>query len=134
MKSARRSDAVGTLSRDGFTLIEIIVVIAVISILAGLLLGVSKYADRATKRARAKSDVEGIANRLSDYFVENGRFPASLKDITNMTAALSYDTNGLPLDPWGNPYEYSISSAISYRLYSLGPDMTNDADNIIAGK
>ena len=117
-----------------FTLIEMLVVIAIIAIMAGMMVGVSKYANRAMKESSAHSEVERMANCLQDYFVNNGCFPNSLTEITNnLSSSFDFNTNNIPLDPWDNEYVYTNSS-LSYTLYSCGPDGTNSNDDISPGK
>ena len=120
---------------NAFTLIEMLVVITIIAIMAGMMVGISKYANRAMRESSAHSEVERMANCLQDYFVNNGCFPNSLTKITNnLSSSFDFNNAGTPLDPWDNEYVYTNSS-LSYTLYSCGPDgldgaITNNTDNI----
>ncbi len=80
----------------GFTLIELMVVIAIIATLAGIAVPIiASYVDRA-KIARAKSEIRLIANEIQAFFSDNERYPDDLSEI------------GLAgmVDPYGNPYQY----------------------------
>jgi general secretion pathway protein G len=80
----------------GFTLLELIVVIAIIGILAGI--GIPRYyiyLEKA-KITRVISELKMLEREILVYEVDNGFLPTSLEEIGR---------GGL-LDPWGNPYQY----------------------------
>jgi general secretion pathway protein G len=82
--------------RAGFTLIEVMLVVAIIGILAAL--GFSKYLDfiERARAVKAVVDIKYLSDEIKGYRVAVGSFPASLAD-------LQLD----PLtDPWGGAYEY----------------------------
>ena len=101
-------------SRRGFTLIELMVVILILSILAALIIPrlVSHTAD--AKKAKAASDIATLSSLLQQYQLDNGNFPATEDglqalvtkpgDATNWKGP--YSTKGIPNDPWGNAYVY----------------------------
>ena len=118
-----------------------IAVFAIIIFLVSLIIGVSKYANRAAKENTARSDIQQISNILQDYFVNQGRYPASLAAVGNrLKDTFSRYSGGDLLDPWQNPYHYVTNSAYSYTLLSRGADgqmgsTAADADNIcVSGK
>lgn len=133
-------------TKSGFSLLEMIAVLAIIFFLVALLIGVSKYANRAAKENAARSDIQRIGNVLQDYFVERGRYPSSLRAVSNdLTETVTRWANDEPLDPWHNPYCYrpetnSEGQCYSYTLFSCGKDgragsSNTDADNItVSGK
>jgi general secretion pathway protein G len=114
---------------SGWTLLQLLVGLAILGILATLALsGRSDYADRV-KITQAKQDINVIALALDDMRLEQGKLPSSLADIGM----------GNMRDPWGNPYFYlNIQTAkgngklrkdrnlvpinTDYDLYSSGPD------------
>lgn len=113
----------------GFTLIELMVTIAVIGILAGI--GMSSYMhsiDQA-KITKAIADIAVLEKEIITFYLVNKRYPDSLAEIGRDTF----------LDPWGNPYSYlNIETAkgkgamrkdhflvplnTDFDLYSLGKD------------
>jgi len=119
-----------------------IAVFAVILFLVSMVIGVSKYANRAARENAARGEIQQMANLLQDYFVNQGRYPATLAALgaTGLSDIFPEYSGGSVRDPWQNPYRYTTNSAHSYTLFSTGPDGTNgtpdlDADNIhVSGK
>jgi general secretion pathway protein G len=86
----------------GFTIIEIIIVIAILGTLAGIALPIfANYLD-GVKVTRAIADIKVIEKEILAFSVDNERFPENLAEI------------GLDniLDPYGNPYQYQPSTYI----------------------
>jgi len=127
--------------RAGFTLIEILVVIAVISILAALVApNVFRHVGTA-KDAAAKSQMEMIGAALDAYRLDNGRYPSTDQGLEALWAAPTveprplnwrgpYLRKAVPQDPWGNPYAYEspMETARGFALFSLG------ADGVVGGE
>lgn len=122
--------------RAGFTLIEILVVIAVISILAALVApNVFQHVGSA-KDAAARSQIEMLGAALDAYRLDNGRYPTSSQGLDALWQVPTaeprpsnwrgpYLRKAVPLDPWGNPYVYASpgeSNPRGYDLVSLGAD------------
>ena len=123
-------------SRPGFTLIEILVVIAVISLLAALVApNVFKHVGTA-KDATAKSQIEMLGAALDSYRLDNGRYPTSEQGLAALWETPTteprpnnwrgpYLRKAVPNDPWGNPYVYlspGENSKQGYDLMSYGAD------------
>lgn len=86
-------------ARSGLTLVELIVVLAVIGILATMAMPVFTEYMALTKKSACASDLHTIDKTITAYAIDNGNvLPASLSD-TGM---------GELLDPWKHPYEYQI--------------------------
>jgi len=82
---------------DGFTLIEILVVISIITILAGLTISTFSYAQTSAGRNRAKAEVNGLSVAIESYKIDNGDYPrdATAKaatDTLDATKSISGDT------------------------------------------
>lgn len=117
-----------------FTLIELMVVIAVIGVLAGLSMGIAGYARRKAQEGKARGEIEKLQYVLQDYLMENGIYPVNLGLVTNMMP----DDVDIQ-DPWKNDYVYVRTSTSGFRLYSKGIDGKDgtdedNADNIEAGR
>lgn len=122
--------------RGGFTLIEILVVIVVISLLAALV-APNVFQNLGTaKDAAAKSQIEMLSGALDLYRLDNGRYPTTsqgLEALWEMPATQPVPTNwngpylrkAIPLDPWKNPYVYVSPGELNpngFDLMSLGAD------------
>lgn len=118
----------------GFTLIEIMVVVAILGILAALI--VPKVIGRSDEArvVAAKQDIGTLMQALKLYRLDNQRYPSSEQGlnalVTRPTVAPippNWKAGGyldrLPRDPWGNPYQYlapGLHGEID--VFSLGAD------------
>ena len=131
-------------SRRGFTLVEIMLVVIIMGVLAGMIL--PRFAGRTEQAriARAKSDIASISLALDLYELDLGSYPSSLVELTTKEppSTLSDDAKehfngpylkkGLPNDPWGRSYQFNPQSehGQDYDLYSLGPDGKPGNDDV----
>ncbi len=119
-------------NQRGFTLLEIIVVVAIIAILAAYI--APKLAGRVddARISKAKSDIRVLESSLELYKLDNFSYPSSeqgLDALVNQPAGdlKSWRKGGyirkLSKDPWGNDYQYSFpGSNGEFDIYSLGAD------------
>ena len=99
--------------KRGFTLIELMVVIAIIVLLAGIMIpNYIKQMDKA-KMAKTRADIEILIKAVNLYRIDSGEFPSSLTDLTSGTHP--YLARGIPKTPWEGDYTYSLGSN-SYTL------------------
>ena len=98
-------------SNKGFTLIEIMIVIAIIGCLSAIALpNYLKYKNNA-RIAVAVTDIRMIEKQIALFVFDNaGQLPNSLNDLT---------TIGVVNDPWGNPYRYLRIGGV----FPIGPVM-----------
>lgn len=118
--------------RKGFTLLELMAVMVIVAIMAGL--GAKGYslARRKAKEGQAVADLQKMRTALEEFRAEFGRYPAQ-DQLGSVPHAdfLSEQVEHLSFkDPWGGDYMYVCSTRFSYGLWSLGQDVENDADNI----
>ena len=115
----------------GFTLIEVMVVIVILSILAAII--VPRIMDRPDKAriVKAQADIHALESALNLYRLDNHNYPstdAGLDALVQKPAdAPSWKEGGyidrLPKDPWGKPYQYlNPGTHGSIDIFSLGAD------------
>lgn len=122
----------GKRSRAGFTLVELLLVVAILGILAGVVVvNVSGHSDRA-RVAATRASISGIKTAIDAYEVEASRLPESLDVLTAATEdrAGYLDKENLN-DAWGTPFQYKKTSNFEYEIRSAGPDaQMNTADDV----
>jgi prepilin-type N-terminal cleavage/methylation domain-containing protein len=95
--------------RKAFTLVELLIVIAIIAILAAMLLPVINVAEQHAKKTQAKLECSNIANAIQEYESDYSRFPVSsavqASGFTNFTYGNTFQT------PSGTPY--AVGSSIN---------------------
>jgi len=130
-----------------FTLVEILVVVAIIGLLAGLLFTNTGKIFSDNQGQIAKIFVrDSFRTTLVRYKMDLGDYPSTAEGLNALLVAPSNaadrwhgpyaEVNGskLPLDPWGEPYQYRFPGTHNkdgYDLYSKGPDkVEGTADDI----
>ncbi len=123
--------------KGGFTLIEILLVVVIIGILAGIALPKLSGHTRRAEITRARAEIENIGTALAQYEMDMGEFPRSLQELVTSPGSDRWNgpylPKGVPNDPWRRPYVYVFPgqrNPRSYDLYSLGPDGVESADDI----
>ncbi|CAB3790058.1 type II secretion system major pseudopilin GspG [Paraburkholderia fynbosensis] len=119
LSNTRRTDIAGSRSRRqrGFTLIEIMVVIAILGILAALIVPKIMSRPDEARRVAAKQDIGTMMQALKLYRLDNGRYPTQEQGLRALIEKPSADPvpsnwkdggylERLPNDPWGNAYQY----------------------------
>lgn len=118
-------------SQRGVTLLEMIVVLVIIALIAGLVgVRLVSQVDRS-KSVAAKAQIQMLKNAVESVRADIGRLPTTeegLKLLVEAPADMTnwfgpYIENDVPTDPWGAPYIYEPDpNSRTYFLYSLGDD------------
>ncbi len=132
----------------GFTLIELMVVVIILGILAGLVIPRIVGKPEEARRIKAKIQIQNFEKALRLFYLDNGFYPSTEQGLKALIAKPTtgriprhYRRGGyleghkIPKDPWGNPYIY-ISPGVhdkDFDIISLGADGEeggegNDAD------
>ena len=120
----------------GFTLIELMVVIIILGVLAGLIIPRVMGRPDEARQAKAKIQMESMESALKLYKLDNGNYPTTeqgLKALVEPPAAGNLPKNWrqggylekgkVPKDPWGNDFVYvSPGSHGDFDLMCLGKD------------
>lgn len=139
-KSSRRH-------QRAFTLLEILVVLAIIGLLVGLVVSNTDKIFGQSQEAVAKIFVrDSMKTPLVRYRIDMGDYPATNEGLAALITApgsgaekwrgpyLEGTGGKAPLDPWGQPYEYrypGVKNVGGYDLFSKGVDKTAEtADDI----
>jgi general secretion pathway protein G len=113
----------------GFSLVELLIVIAIIGTIASIAVAIYRAALEESRRTRTIGDIKAIEADLILHYTQTRTFPESLAEVGH----------GQRRDPWGTPYQYLSFATIKgkgkmrkdrflvpinsdYDLYSMGPD------------
>ena len=122
---------------DGFSLMELVVVIIIMGLLLGLV--APKFFGKLDKAAigTAKAQIELLGAALDSFRLDVGRYPTTEEGL-NALREKPHDTKDwdgpylpkpVPLDPWDRPYRYKCPGDHGdYDLYSLGRDGTEGGE------
>jgi len=119
---------------QGFTLIEVMVVVVILGILAAVV--VPRIMDRpdTARITKAQQDIRVLEGALNLYKLDNHFYPSTEQGLDALVQQPSGDPeprnwkqggyiDRLPVDPWGNPYQYLNPGAHgTIDIYSLGAD------------
>jgi general secretion pathway protein G len=134
-------------NRRGFTLTEILLVVIIIGVLAGMIIPNLSGKSEQAKRAAAKADIEAnLSMGLDMYELDNGGYPTTAQGLKALVQKPSeppvpeaWDGSYLkkkviPKDPWKHPYVYAAPgkhNTETYDLSSLGADGVESSDDIV---
>ena len=129
----------------GFTLIEMLVVLVIIGMLAGLV-GPKLFTKVDESKVKtAQAQIKMLKGTLEGLRLDIGRFPTESEGLILLTSPPSdeklktrwrgpYLDEALPKDPWGNAYQYSLPGANgqAFALFSFGADGKRGGENFDA--
>jgi general secretion pathway protein G len=124
---------------EGFTLIEIMAVVLIMGMLAGIVGTVVIDRINQARTSTARAQIKQIESALTFYQMDNSRFPTTeqgLEALVDQPSAGPEARNwrpggylqggAVPTDPWGEPYQYESPGEMnvhSFDLWTLGADV-----------
>ena len=119
------------INEKGFTLIELMVVLVILGILAGLIMPRIIGKPEEARRMKARIQIQSIEQALKMFYIDNGFYPSTDQGLSALveqpeTGQTSrkwreggyLDKGKVPLDPWGNSYVY-LSPGVNSKEYDL---------------
>jgi general secretion pathway protein G len=114
-----------TVGKNGFTLIEVMIVIVILGVLAALIVPKVMSRPDEARAVAARQDIATIMQAMKLYRLDNRNYPSVEQGLVALVKKPEVDPlppnwksyiERLPLDPWGNPYQY------------LNPGLHSDVD------
>ncbi len=129
-------------SRAAFTLMEVLLVLVILVVLGSLAVGMFTGAQKKANLNAAQTQVDAISHECDRYNLDMNGFPpdlSALRTVPQVANANSwagpYIDRDIPLDPWGNPYQYQFPGSRHGNekpdIWSWGPDLQNGTDDDI---
>lgn len=122
-----KGNNISSVRGKGFTLIELLIVIVILGLLMSLVAPTMFSKVGSTKTKTAAVQMEMISTALDTYRLDMGDYPSTLNELRSSTKPQwdgPYLPKDVPLDPWNNPYIYTVpgENGQPYSMKSYGKD------------
>jgi general secretion pathway protein G len=135
LKKISKAGKAGKFGNKGFTLVEIMIVLAIVGLLFSFV-GVNIIGKfKESKISAAKIQIASLEQGLQSYYLAHNFYPHTTQGLGALVEKptvgripKTYPDGGhlgkknLPNDPWGNAYRYECEDYQNYVIYSNGPD------------
>ena len=130
--------------RDGFTLIEVLLVLVILVILASLVGFYARGAQKTALENAARSQIGNFKTCIEGYQLDVRSYPSTSQGLQALITPPSdlrnaerwkgpyMDAREVPLDPWDSPYQYQLIDPDNYRIWSVGPDGADGSEDDIS--
>ena len=117
--------------KAGFTLIEILLVVVIIGILAGIGIPALSGKSEQAKIAQGEANINAISSALAIYEMNNGAYPSNLDGLLDSSKQgfPFLDKQSVPKDPWGNPFSYAAPG--SHNRYKFDLSFTTPKGKVV---
>lgn len=122
----------------GFSLLEILVVIALIGIVATFVIRNVAGGFSSGQEKAAKAQIKAVSMAIEQYYMDNGSYPAQVRELVEKPSNSSgwrgpYVQKSQINDPWGTPLEYKVPGDHGdFDLVSLGKDKRSGGEGVNA--
>ena len=127
--------------RQGFTLVELLLVLVILGILAAIV--IPKFSGRTAqaKEQAAVTQISSLSTALNNFEVDNGYYPKGKNGLQDLIVqprdAQNWhgpylQTDRVPLDPWGNEYIYECPGRHNPTFFDLSSAGPPDGEKVIA--
>jgi general secretion pathway protein G len=127
----------------GFTLMEVLLVLAILIILGATVTVGYQQVSRSAKMDATRNQIKMLENAINTYALAVGTPPTTQQGLTALIEAPTdlknpakwqgpYLNKQLPNDPWDSPYQYEAQQGDQFRIWSMGPDGASGSEDDIA--
>lgn len=125
---------------SGFTMLELLVVLVILGLLAGLVAPQFFGRVDGSKVQTAETQVKMLKMAIQTYRLDVGQYPKALDDLATRPSSAGslwrgpYLDDAIPLDPWNKSYQYRIDANApqGFYLYSHGADNAEGGEELNA--
>ncbi|WP_051640875.1 type II secretion system major pseudopilin GspG [Thiomicrorhabdus sp. Milos-T2] len=128
--------------QQGFTLIELMVVVVILAVLAGLVVPNLMDKPDEARIVKAKQDISAVSSALKLYKLDNFSYPTTDQGLEALVTQPTDEPvpknwksllDTVPVDPWGNPYLYlSPGEHGAFDLFTYGADGVDGGEGVNA--
>jgi len=118
------------LAKQGFTLIEILVVVAIIGLLGAVAVPAYMKNLEESRVTTAQALIKNIEDACQMYKMKHSGYPKDLSALTEPQGDEEPYLDGEAVDPWGRDINYE-NKGKKIHIWSLGPDEADDGDDIM---
>jgi general secretion pathway protein G len=122
----QRNFSIAARAQRGFSLIEILIVVALIAVIAGMVANQVFGGQDKAKYKLAQADVTSLASKVEQFEMDTGTLPQRLEDLLTSPGNVKgwlgpYVKEASLKDPWNTPYEYRVADR-KFVITSYGAD------------
>ncbi len=123
-----RNETKHTPRNAGFTLIEVLLVVAILGILAGVVAVNFGGKQKGAMIKATRSSIANLSTAVDMYEVDTGRYPGSLTSLISSDSSPNWNGpylkgGAVPTDAWGTAFQFQAQDS-TYKIVSAGPDLS----------